>query len=425
MKKPIKTWLKGISLLAVASVSLAAANVASAEEVTIWCWDPNFNVKIMQEAADRYSKTHPDITFNIVDFAKADVEQKLQVALASGATNVLPDIVLIEDYYSQRYLQAFPGSFAEIGAVVDHSVFAPYKVELMSVDGKVYGMPFDSGVTGLFYRIDYLAEAGFSPADMQNITWDRYLEIGQAVVDKTGHKMMGLDPNDAGLTRIMMQSGGQWYFDKSGEELNIIGNEALAKSLEVQQKLQQSNMYKPAAGWAEYVGSFTSGETASVVSGVWMIGTVKSQPDQSGKWGVAPVPRLDIEGSKNASNLGGSSWYVLETADEKDIAIDFLDEIYAKDLGFYQTILQDRGAVGSLMASRDGDAYQTPDPFFNNEPVWQNFSEWLGEIPAVNYGVYTPEADSAVVALLPAIKDGMPIEEALKAIDAQVRSQTQ
>lgn len=425
MKKPMKSLLKGISVLALAGASFASASVAFAEEITIWCWDPNFNVPIMQEAADRYMATHPDVTFNIVDFAKADVEQKLQVALASGTTSVLPDIVLIEDYYSQRYLQAFPGSFAVMSGVVDHSVFAPYKVALMTIGDDVYGMPFDSGVAGLFFRTDYLAEAGFTPQDMQNISWDRYIEIGEAVLAKTGHKMTGLDPNDAGLIKIMMQSGGQWYFGDDGETSNIVDNKALAAALAVEQKLLQSDIYKPTAGWSEYVGSFTSGDTASVISGVWMIGTVKSQPDQSGKWGVAPVPSLGIDGSVNASNLGGSSWYVLDTSEEKDVSIDFLNEIYAKDQGFYQAILQDRGAVGSLLGSREGEAYQKSDPFFNGEPVWQNFSTWLGQIPPVSYGVFTPEADNAVVANLPALKDGQSIEDVLKAIDAQLRSQTQ
>ncbi len=31
----------------------------------------------VEGAGARYTTTHPDVTFNIVDFAKADVEQKL------------------------------------------------------------------------------------------------------------------------------------------------------------------------------------------------------------------------------------------------------------------------------------------------------------------------------------------------------------
>lgn len=31
----------------------------------------------------------------------------------------------------------------------------------------------------MFYRKDMIEKAGFAEADMQNITWDRYIEIGK------------------------------------------------------------------------------------------------------------------------------------------------------------------------------------------------------------------------------------------------------
>ncbi len=138
----------GVSLLSIVPVAAA--------ELTVWCWDPNFNGATMKEAGERYKATHPDVTLNIVDFAKADLEQKLQAQLASGTTEGLPDIVLIEDYGAQKYLQSFPGAFEPLNGKIDYGAFAPYKVELATVDGKTYSLPFDSGVTGLFYRSDYL-----------------------------------------------------------------------------------------------------------------------------------------------------------------------------------------------------------------------------------------------------------------------------
>ena len=44
----------------------------------------------MKEAGARYTKAHPDVTFNIVDFAKADVEQKLQTGLSPPAAPACP-----------------------------------------------------------------------------------------------------------------------------------------------------------------------------------------------------------------------------------------------------------------------------------------------------------------------------------------------
>lgn len=406
-------------------VSLLAVATATAGEVTVWCWDPNFNGATMKEAGERYKATHPDFTLNIVDFAKADLEQKLQAQLASGATDGLPDIVLIEDYGAQKYLQSFPGSFEPLNGKIDYSGFAPYKVELATVDGNTYSMPFDSGVTGLFYRSDYLAEAGYDAAALQDITWEQLFEIGKVVKEKTGHPMVGVDINDAGIIRIMLQSVGKWYFTPDGEA-DIAGSPAFKAALETYAKLlQMTDIYKPVAGWNEYTGAFTSGETALVYTGVWMTATIKAA-NQAGKWGVAPLPKLSgIEGATHASNLGGSSWYVLSSSAEKDEAIDFLATVWGKDIDFYQKILVGQGALGTLMAAREGEAYKASDDYFGGQPVWQNFSDWLAAVPAVNYGIFTNEVDSAIVAQAPAIAKGGSIDDAIAAIDAQVKQQMQ
>ena len=77
------------------------------------------------------------------------------------------------------------------------------------------------------------------------------------------------------------------------------------------------------------------------------------------------------------------------------------------------------------MSAREGEVYTQPYEFFGGESVWQNFSTWLGQIPAVSYGIFTNEVDSAVVAQLPAIDGGGSVDEALAAIEAEVAAQIQ
>lgn len=43
----------------------------------------------------------------------------------------------------------------------------------------MYGVPFDSGATGFYYRTDYLEQAGYSTADLEDITWNEFIEIGK------------------------------------------------------------------------------------------------------------------------------------------------------------------------------------------------------------------------------------------------------
>ena len=412
------------SLIAAAGVNLLLATAALADNVTVWCWAPEFNGAAMNEAIARYTAAHPEHTITVVDFAKADLEQKLQTQLASGQTEGLPDIVLIEDYGAQKYLLSFPGAFEPLTDKLDYSQFAAYKVSLATVDGQTYSLPFDSGASGLFYRSDLLAEAGYKAEDLADITWEQMIEIGKAVNAKTGKPMFSIDQNDAGAIRIMLQSAGSWYFDAEGNA-NIKDNPVFKSALTTWVKmLQTPELYKAVSGWGDYTGAFNNGDVAGVFTGVWMTGGIKGN-NMSGKWAVAPTPRLDIEGSTHYSNLGGSSWYVLSSAPSKDAAIDFLKTVWAGDVDFYQKILVGQGAFSSYLPARDGAAYMASDDYFGGQAVWASFSDWQAKIPGVNYGIFTNEADAAVTAQLPGLVAGGSIDDAILAIDAQIAQQIQ
>ncbi|MFM2479942.1 ABC transporter substrate-binding protein [Celerinatantimonas sp. YJH-8] len=418
----MKNITKLRSLCAATLLTAGISGSCFAGNVTVWAWDPNFNVAAMNEAAARYEKGHPDFHLKVIDSGKEDIEQKLQTMLASGITSSLPDIVLIEDYNAQKYLQSYPGSFVPLQKSIDYSQFAPYKVKVMTVGNQVYGVPFDSGVAGMFYRSDYLKKAGFSDADLQNISWDRFIEIGKQVKAKTGVAMLAYDINDVVLPHIMMQSAGQWYFDKDGK-LNIAHNTALKATLQTIKKINDAKIVRPTSGWSNFVGGFNSGKLASVVSGVWIIGSIKSVPDQSGKWRVAPIPSLNIPGATHASNQGGSSWYVLTKGKNTKEAIEFLNAEFAHDTDLYQKLLVDRGALATYLPANHGYAYQVKDPFFGGQQVFADFSKWVAQIPQVSYGMYTQEVDNAIAAEIPALLNGESIDKILSRVETNLRYQ--
>jgi len=428
--RPILDWLSGWRRglgIAAAGIGLTTATASfGATTLTVWCWDPNFNGVTMKEAGAIYAKTHPDVSLNVIDTtSQDDVRTKLQAQLLSGSTDGLPDIVLIEDDIAQKYLQAFPDAFEPLSNSIDMSKFAQYKVGAATQNGKSYSLPFDSGVAGLFYRSDYLAQAGYKADDLKDITWDDLIKIGKDVKAKTGHPMLDIDYSERGLVHLMLQSVGQWYFKEDGS-LDILDNAALKAALEQYARIWQSGIVKPVSGWANFTGGFTSGEVASVPIGVWITGTLKANADQAGKWAVAPIPKLaGFPNAVHASNWGGSSWYVLAKSPNKAAAIDFLKSVWGADVAFYQKILVDQGAVGTLLAARTGDAYQLKDPFFGGQQVWQDFSDWIGKIPSIRYGTYTTEVDSAVEAQFPTIAKGGSVDDAIKAIAAQAKTQIQ
>lgn len=408
-----------------AATSGEVVNSNGKKVVTVWAWDKNFNIYAMQQAEKIYETAHPDVDIQIVDYAQADIITKLNTGLSSGMMEGLPEIALIEDNNARKFLSSYPGYFANLKGSIDHSKFASYKVEAMTDADGIYGVPFDSGVTGFFYRKDIMENAGFKAEDLNNITWDKFVEIGKVVKAKTGVDMFAGDmTGDAGLIRVMMQSAGKWYFDKSGN-VDIANNDALKASFEVMKKFKDNKTMKPTSGWGEWVGAFNKGETASVVTGIWIMGSIKAAADQSGKWAVANTPKLaGVASSVNASNLGGSSWYVLEKSPNKDAAIDFMKTVWAGDDAFYQGILTEIGAMATYLPSQSGEAYNKADEFFGGQTVYQDFSKWVKEIPSVNYGAYVSEADAAVLNALKVYLDGKAtLDAALKTAEEEVKAQ--
>ena len=110
----------------------ASSGTSEKKTITVWAWDAKFNVAIMNDAAQRYQADHPDVTVNVVEMAKADVEQKLNTALASGTTEGLPDITLIEDYNAQKYIKSYPGAFSDLTSSINSADFAAYKTQIMA-----------------------------------------------------------------------------------------------------------------------------------------------------------------------------------------------------------------------------------------------------------------------------------------------------
>ncbi|MBP2000111.1 lactose/L-arabinose transport system substrate-binding protein [Paenibacillus shirakamiensis] len=395
---------------------------ASKKKVIAWAWDPSFNGAALKIAKELYQKEHPDFDLEVVDMAKADLEQKLNTNLAAGVKEGLPDIILVNDPNIQKYVASYPNTFADFTDKVDFTKFSPYKVDALRVDNKIYGVPFDIGVTGMFYRSDYLEQAGYSAKDLENITWDQYIAIGKKVKEKTGKYMATINPNDEALTSILLQSAGSWYITPENKG-NFVNNPAMTETLRVYKAIADSGIAKPVTGWSEFVGSFNAGDVATVVSGVWQVSSIMDAKDQSGKWKVAPIPKLNVQGGVNASNEGGSSWFVLNNSANKDTAIDFLAKTIGGSSEFYERFLKENGGVGSYIPAFSSAAYSEKPEFFGGQAIYRDFTDWSKKVPGISLGMYTQEAKDALKNELPNILQGADLTQSLTNIQSLFEQQ--
>lgn len=387
------------------------------DAITVWAWDPAFNIAAL-EVAENYS----DFELNIVENAQDDIVQKLNTGLSTGTLKGMPNIVLIEDYRAQSFLQAYPDAFFDLSDYINPDDFANYKIGPTSFDGKQYGVPFDTGVTGLYLRTDYLEEAGYTLEDFQNITWDEYLVLSKDIVEKIGKPMFSNDPNDLGIIRVMIQTAGSWYVKEDGKTPYIADNEALKEAFRLYKDFVDAGIVQMHTDWSQFVGNLNGDVVISTATGNWITPSIKQEESHAGKWGVAPIPRLNLDGAVNASNLGGSSWYVLNI-DGKENAAQFLADTFGSNVDFYQDLVREVGALGTYLPATKGEAYKEADEFFGGQSIIQDFSTWMVQVPNVNYGMHTYAIEDILVVAMQNYLSGADLDQVLQDAQAQAESQ--
>lgn len=255
---------------------------------------------------------------------------------------------------------------------------------------------------------------------MQDLTWDKYIEIGKAVQEKTGKYMLTLDPSDLGQIRMMLQSAGAWYTDAEGN-VAIKDNQALKDAINTYKKIVDSGISKQVADWDQFVGAFNSGEVASVPTGCWISPSVLSAEDQSGKWGVAAFPRMaENEASVNASSIGGAGWYVLKNVGHEDAAKAFLKDTFVSNVDLMNQLAVDINLVSTLKASSEAENYNKGVEFYGGQEIFKDFAEWTNNVPAVNYGEDTYAIEDIMTEVVQAIVGGVDVDETLEMYQTQI-----
>nr|WP_309297208.1 extracellular solute-binding protein [Lapidilactobacillus luobeiensis] len=408
------------------STSSSGTSSKKDDSLLVWCWDETYNTKAVKDAIKVYKKENGDQKVKVVTMSQDDIVQKLNTGLSSGSTKGLPNIVLIEDYRIQSYLKSYPDAFADLTSISKKSKFSAYKSAVNQVSGKTYGVPFDSGVAAMFYRTDYLEQAGYKASDLQNITWEKYIEIGKKVKEKTGHTMLSQDPSDLGTLRIMMQSAGSWYTKSDGKTVNLENNKVLKQAITVYKDMMDSGIVTKVSGWDAGVAAVQKGTVASAPTGAWYSSTIQGAKDQSGKWAIAPIPRLGANSkSVNASSIGGAGWYVLKGVGNVSGAKDFLSKTFASSADLMNDLAKDIGAVSTLKTAKQGSNYKAEYPFYSNQKVFEDLLSWSNEVPEVNYGLSTYQIEDVMKDPVQSILKGESIDSALKQAQSQAETAVQ
>ena len=402
-------------------------------KVTLWMWKAAHDTLINSGVLDEFAKEYPDVEVEVVEFAPADVYQKLPLALQAGTG--APDISLVENSHLAQIVA--------LGGLTDMTEWVTpyldkmnaYKWADAELDGKYYAMPWDSGPVVFYYRRDVFDAAGL-PSDPDSVseavaTWDDYFTVCQTIMEQTGSACFSNNKanNYGRLYEMMLWQQGLGYYNADGQ-VTVDSPENIA-TLETMKKFWDANLTSDQLEWtdgwyAELAAETDAKPIATLVEAAWMGAFLKGwiAPGTEGKWGVALMPAME-DGQVRAANDGGSAFVIPDQSQNKEAAWALTEFLFGR-VENQVAMFKASDFFPSLEEAYTDPVFTEPDPFFADQPVRPTYVEVVKVVPiAYVYGPNYPEMNGFVATAIQKVATGeMSAADALKEAADAIRAQT-
>jgi lactose/L-arabinose transport system substrate-binding protein len=402
-----------VATLGMVGISSAKQDTKQPVTLTVMSW--NVAEATLQKDATLYHQLHPNVNFKFVTIdSPTDTYTKLNAELAAGVG--VPDVVSIESSQSESFISKFPNSFLNLTSRVTSikKDFTGYKWgALTGPNNQVYGIPWDTGSSLLFYRKDMFKAAGINPNSIH--TWSQYIAAGKKLTAfyKGKVKMTAAAMNDEAMFKMLMNEQGAFFFNQKGQI--TLNNPAGVRTVNVLKQMYNSGIIKQvpvATDWNDIISAFVNNQIATVPFGIWYVGTLEtSAKNQSGKWAVMPLPAFTANGSHSA-NLGGSNLMISAKTPHPNTAYDFSK--FAMSNTKALNVSMSYGIFPSYIPYFKSPAITESLKFFGGQKVFQMAANLAKNITPENHtGDYTTALPFIKTALYNALTNQQSVTDAL------------
>lgn len=353
--------VKARSILAAALAGLLTTSAQAATQLTMY-YPVSVGgplTKVVDKLVAGFEQTHPDIDINAIYAGNYDdARVKALSALKSGKPAQLSVMFSIDvhELMDQNAIVAFDDLVkTESDKKWLHS-FYPGLMENGTVDGKVYGIPFQRSTIVMYYNKDAFRQAGLDPNKPPQ-TWDELVKDGQKLTQRDSEgkvKRWGVMIPSTGYPYWMFgaldKENGQVLMNSAGNKVNFDTPEAI-EALSYWKNLSAQYHVMPAGiiDWGTLRQNFLQQKTAIMWHSTGNLTAVKKNANFD--FGVAMLPKHTSFGSPT----GGGNFYVFKqsTPEQRQAALQFIRYMTAPEQAAQWSI-----ATGYMGVSPA--AYQTP-----------------------------------------------------------------
>ena len=274
-----------------------------------------------------------------------------------------------------------------------------------TADGSIYGIPKDFSTLGLFYNIDLLEEAGFSPDDIPDDMADLPAFLAELAPELPDDVIPAVTAADLARHVFALEANGTSIVDDDG--FAVLAEDGQLEFIEMLVDAFQDDLIaRP-----DDLGTDWSGDTfglehvALMIEGNWAIGHVEGNfPDVN--FGTRELPTMN---GQNGTMVFTVSYSINSASDNQGAAWEFVNFVTGTEgmriMAEGATLLPSRGSTSDLMDLYNHDilapfvagaAYATP---------WQ--AGVTGPIVSREYNNWLPMALSGEMSLQEAMEQAV------------------
>lgn len=289
------------------------------------------SVDDMNAVANEFMAKNPDVKIVMTYVPYESVHDKFVTGMASAVPAY--DVVMVDVVWYDEWVKA--GYLADVTSKITPEMkkdIFPSAWNVVSRNGKVYGMPWLLDTKYLFYNAEILAQAGFNEPPK---TWEELVSMSKAI------KEQGLveypivwswkqaEASICDYTALLYGNGGK-FLDENGKP--VFNDEKGVATLSWMKQTLDEGLSNPASISyleGEVLNVFNAGKAAFALNWLFMYDVANYDTESSqvvGKVGIANVPVFEsMAGSLKSASVDGSSGFsVAATSPNVEAAWQFV-----------------------------------------------------------------------------------------------------
>ncbi len=359
--------------------------------------------EIVKSAIPAWKRLHPGVEIKVISRQFSVHHTAMTTALSTSF--YLPDVMALEVGYV--------GRFAQGGGLDDLSrppydiqkfqaLWVPYALQqATNRKGAIVAAPTDIGPGTLLYRVDVLAKAGISEAELTR-SWDSYVATGAKIKAATGAYLMAhaRDMKDI-VIRTGIQPGEGLYFDSQSKVL--VTSPRFVRAFELARQVRQGKLDARVGAWSnEWSEGFKRGTIATQMTGAWLAGHLNNwlAPDTKGQWRAAPLP-------SGAFAAYGGTFFAIPRGtppDSKPLAWQFI-QLMTLNREMQLSAFKTQDAFPALLATYDDPFFDQPIAFLGGQAARVGWRAAAQRITAVSVHKQDAFADEVINTELDKVLD--------------------